>query len=225
MAMVQCKDVPLRSWAKMFTTGVGRSKMPLAKLLSEGNIKIPPETAIFNMTSAKNCPSLKLGLCQAFCDGKHICYAKKAEYSCYPNVLPYRMMQEEYWKNITANEFVVDFVLVNSLKAKPFTSLRFNESGDFTDQRCVDKAEKIASMLHRFGIRCYNYTSRKDLDFSRCRYLVVSGSNFTKKGISNIFKIIKNKKELPKGFGLCKGNCRVCKRCLMRNMKTCVIKH
>jgi len=223
--IVQCKDVPLRSWAKMFTVGIGRSKMPLSSLISEGNIKIPSSTAIFNMTSAKNCPSLKLGLCQAYCNGKHICYAKKAEREYRKNVLPYRMRQEEYWKNVTPNEFVVDFVLLNSLKVKPFSAIRLNEAGDFVSQKCVDKAEKIASMLHRFGIRCYCYTSRSDLNFSKCRYLVISGSNFKKDGVSNIFKIIGNKKELPKGYGICRGDCSVCKRCLLRNMKTCVIKH
>ena len=86
--MIQCKDVPLRSWALMFTNGLGKKKVKLGSLLSEGNIKIPSTTAIFNMTSAKDCPSLKLGLCKAFHNGKNICYAKKSETEWRKNVLP-----------------------------------------------------------------------------------------------------------------------------------------
>jgi len=223
--MIQCKDVPLRSWALMFSNGLGKKKVKLGSLLSAGNIKIPSSTAIFNMASAKDCPSLKLGLCKAFFNGKHICYAKKSETECRKNVLPYRRRQAAYWKDVTANEFVVEFILINSMKVKPFSHIRFNESGDFISQSCIDKAEKIARMLHRFGVKCYCYTSRSDLNFSKCRHLIVSGSNFKKSGISNIFKIIANKKDLTKGYKLCKGDCRDCNRCMLRNMKTCIIKH
>lgn len=223
--MIKCKDFPLRSWARMFSLGSGIKKMELSSFITEGNIKIPSTTAIFNMTSAKNCPSLKLGLCKAFHNGKHICYAKKPERSYRKAVLPFRLRQEKYWEKVTANEFVVDFIFINSLKVNPFSAIRFNESGDFVSQKCVYKAEKIASMLHRFGIKCYCYTSRSDLGFSKCRYLYVSGSGFTKKGISNIFQIINSKKDLPKGYGLCKGDCSVCKRCQMRNLKTGVVRH
>jgi hypothetical protein len=223
--MIQCKDIPLRTWASMFMLGVGKKKVRLGSLIGEGNLKIPSTTAIFNMTSAKDCPSLKLGLCKAFFNGKHICYAKKSENEMRKNVLPYRRRQEAYWREVTANEFVSEFILINSTKRNPFKYIRFNESGDFISQDCVDKAEKIANMLHRFGVKCYCYTSRSDLNFSKCRYLVVSGSNFKRSGISNIFKIIGNKKELTKGYKLCVGDCKVCNRCTLKNMKTCIVKH
>jgi hypothetical protein len=62
---------------------------PLYWLLGdEGNRKIPKSTAIFNMSSALNCPSKKLGLCKAASQGAK-CYARKAEI-LYPQVLPYR---------------------------------------------------------------------------------------------------------------------------------------
>jgi hypothetical protein len=223
--MLQSKDVPLRSWALMFMLGAGKGKVRLGSLISEGNIKVPSTTAIFNMTSAKDCPSLKLGLCKAYFSGKHICYAKKAENEMRKNVLPYRRRQEAYWREVSANEFVSEFILINSMKRNPFKYIRFNESGDFISQDCVDKAEKIAKMLHRFGIKCYCYTSRSDLNFSKCRYLVVSGSNFKRAGISNIFKIIGKESELKKGYKLCVGDCKVCNRCTFKNMKTCIVKH
>ena len=224
MSIIQCKNIPLKSFAILYTNGKGKSFCPLSNLISSGNIKIPSTTAIFNMSSATDCPSARLGLCKAKLQGAK-CYALKSEYSYRPNVLKYRKLQEKYWKNITSKEFVSQFILINSLKQKPFNLIRFNESGDFHSQECLNKAEEISMMLRRFGIRCYCYTSRNDLDFSKIKHLVVSGSGFIKKGISNEFKIIGKKEKIPKGYGICKGNCKICKRCTMRNLKTCIRKH
>jgi hypothetical protein len=198
--------------------------LPLKKLLgSEGNIKIPSSTAIFNMASAKNCPSRKLGICKAAEQGAK-CYAMKAE-ALYPQALPYRERQTKFWKSVSATEFVKQFLLINCGKKNSFTAVRFNESGDFHSQECVDKAEEIARILNLQGIKCYCYSSRHDLDFSKCKNLVVSGSNFTKKGVSNIFKIVKNIDEKPFGWAVCKGDCRICKLCLVRGQKVCIKKH
>jgi len=215
----------LSSYAKILTAGVGKDFCPLNKLISEGNIKLPSTTAIFNMSSAHDCPSLKLGLCKAYVDGKHVCYAKKAEYSHHPEVLPYRRRQEKFWLDITAEGFVSQFLLINALKVKPFTALRMNEAGDFHSQECVDKAEKIATLLKRYGVICYCYTSRSDLTYTNCKNLIVSGSGFVKDGINNLFTIIKKKEDKPKGFGICKGDCKVCSRCQKRGLNTAVILH
>ena len=201
--MIHSSLIPLKSFAKIFTFGRGKSYCYLNGLMTEtGNIKIPSTTAIFNMSSATDCPSQRLGLCKAAKAGVK-CYAKKAEYSYHPFVLPYRRRQESYWKSVRAHEFVSQFLLLNAIKEKPFTALRFNESGDFHSQACVDKAELIAMMLHRFGIRTYCYTSRSDLNFSKIRYLIISGSGFRKAGITNEFTIIFDVKDKPKGYGVC----------------------
>lgn len=218
-------NVSLRAYAKIFTYRHGKKMSSLNSLLShKGNLKIPPTTAIFNCGSATDCPSLKLGLCAAAEVGVK-CYAKKTEYEYHPFVLPYRRRQAEFWKETDANEFVCQFLMINSLKGKPFTSLRLNESGDFYSQDCVDKAEEISRLLSKFGIKVYCYTSRKDLTYEKCKNLIVSGSGFTKKGISNIFQIIKSIKDKPKGWAMCKGNCRICNMCLTRNRKICVLAH
>ena len=226
MPIIKCPCVPLRSWGKLFSFGNGLTKVvPLGSLLNhEGNIKVPRDTAIFNFSSATDCPSMKKGLCKALAQGCK-CYARKAEY-LYPYALPFRRRQEKLWKSITAEEFAAQFILVNALKQKPFTALRFSESGDFHTQNDVHKAERIAQILHRHGIRCYCYTSRSDLDYSKCRHLVISGSNFLKKGISNLFRIVKDvKTDRQKGESVCKMNCRICKLCQMRNMKIVVRSH
>ena len=224
MAIIKCKDVPLKSFALLFNAGLGRKHMELGSLLKDGNIKLPKTTAIFNLSSAHNCPSMKLGLCKALLQGAK-CYALKAENKMRKGVEPYRNRQEAFWHKVTAKEFVSQFILINSTKVIPYTAIRFNEAGDFHNQSCVNKAEEIALLLRRFGIRCYCYTSRSDLDYSKCRNLIVSGSGFVKAGITNEFKIIGKKDKVPKGYGLCVGNCKICRRCLIRNLKTAIRKH
>jgi hypothetical protein len=219
------KEVSLASYAKILTAGKGKSFCKLNGLLAEGNIKIPTTTAIFNMSSARECPSLKLGLCKAYVDGKHVCYAKKSEVASRPTVLPYRRRQEKYWLSVTADEFIAEFLLINALKVQPFTALRFNEAGDFHSQACVDKAERIATVLKRYGIVCYGYTSRSDLDYSKVKNMVISGSGFMKEGITNEFRIIKSKDEKPKGYGVCPMSCKKCKKCQKRGSKTVVKLH
>jgi len=222
------KPVLLKDFTRIITKGKGKRAIELDGLLSDGNVKLPSTTAIFNMGAATDCMSFKLGYCQAFCNGKHICYALKAERDYYPNVLPYRRRQMSYWFSHDAFEFVSEFLLVNEAKrfcGLPYDALRLNESGDFWTQDCVNKAEEIARMLKRFGIVTYCYTARKDLDFSNVRDLIISGSNFTKPGISNIFKMILKDEKKPKGFGECKMSCKVCNRCLKRGMKTIITQH
>jgi len=177
------------------------------------------------MGSAHDCPSKKLGLCQAVdMNGRSVCYAMKAERSFHPETLPFRRRQEKYWKKISAEQFVVDFLSMNALKVDPFTALRFNESGDFWSQECVDKAESIARMLKYYGVKVYCYTARKDLDFSKCRNIIIHGSNFMSDGLRGIFKMVYSLKDRPAGFGVCGMSCKVCQRCLI-GRKTVVVKH
>ena len=219
------KLTELQRFLKILTDGKGKRYARLCSLVQAGNYKLPKTMAIFNMGSATDCPSKRLGLCQAIVDGKNVCYAKKSENSSRPSVLPYRRKQEKYWKDTSATDFVAEFVLMNTLKSKPFNALRLNESGDFWSQECVDKAEKIARMLKGFGVKVYCYTARSDLDFSKCRDLIVSGSGFKKKGISNIFTMVETKEDRPKGYGICVGDCKICKRCMIKGRKTVVLKH
>ena len=127
------------------------------KHFSFGNKKLPKTTAIFNITSALECKSRKLGLCQLGKDTKK-CYALKAE-KCYPSVLPYRNRQTNLWDNMNAEEFVKNFMKEKG--RRKIDALRFNESGDFRGQRDVNKLIKIARLLQAEGIKVYCYTARK----------------------------------------------------------------
>jgi hypothetical protein len=219
----------LYSFLKMVAWYV-KPENQLKGLIQAGNLKIPKTTAIFNMSSATSCPSLKLGICSAVVDGKNHCYAMKSERSYRPNVEPYRNRQQTYWLTTKAEEFVFEFMLINSLKPKPFTKVRLNEAGDFHSQECIAKAERIAQLLHQYGIRVYCYTSRKDLDFTKTKFLVVNGSGFKKAGVQNEFSIVskevgKNPKLWPKGYAKCPMDCTICDRCSIKGKNTFVVQH
>ena len=203
----------------------GSDIIPLKSVLGiKGNMKIPNTTAIFNMSSAHDCPSKKLGLCKAEKAGAR-CYAIKSEVESRPFVQPYRERQRDFWLNTSAESFALQFLLINSLRRVTFNALRFNEAGDFHSQECVTKAEKIARILKPYGIVTYCYSSRCDLDYRLVTALRISGSGFKKEGIVNVFKIIDRKEDRPKGYGLCIGDCRKCNRCQKAGLKTCIIKH
>jgi hypothetical protein len=196
----------------------------LADLLTPGNLKLPKTTAIFNCSSATDCISMKMGLCAA-CKAGVKCYALKAETTKRPFVLPFRRRQQAYWERISAEAFSLHFLTLNAFKVIPFTKLRINESGDFYDQKALNKAERIANLLGKFKIKVYCYTSRSDLSFEGCKNLIVYGSGFIKPGIAGIFQIIKNKKDKPKQWSICGGNCRICNWCQIRGKRICILAH
>jgi hypothetical protein len=212
---------------KIVTFGKGKRSYKLHSLLSSGNTKLPRTTATFNITPAKLCPSLALGLCKAYSpDGKHVCYAMKSETGRTPEVYPYRLRQMKYWETVTAEDFVGQFLSINVLKEVPWTKLRFNEAGDFRGQACLDKAEKIATYLSRFGIRTYCYTHRSDLNFSNIKNLVVTGSNFKKDGVTSTFVMVEDVvKDRHKGWSVCGGSCKVCDRCSRKGQNIVVKRH
>ena len=196
------------------------------KLFGSGNNKLPVTTAILNMGPASTCPSKRLGFCQAISkSGKNCCYAKKFENDMFKGVLPHRQAQEKYWKSSTAEQIAIDFLTQNKLKVKKWRLLRLNESGDFWSQKCIEKADKLAGILKKIdGVKTYCYSSRQDLDFSGIKNLVVMGSNFKKPGIKGIFKMVHDIKDKPKGYGICRGNCKLCHRCI-RGEDTIIKRH
>lgn len=182
-------------------------------VFSIGNKKIGKDTLIFNMTPAKTCPARKV------CYVRDKCYALKAE-RLYPSVMPYRIRQRRYWRECTAINFVNRVKKIRKKKRRKIKYLRFNESGDFRNQKDVNKAIKIATLLKPLGITTYMYTARKDLDYSKRRSLVITGSNFM---VDNNFKIM-SEKELSKHKYKCKGNCRYCNLCKTKKRRVIGIK-
>ena len=181
-------------------------KNELSKLIKWGNAKIPKETAVFNLGKASDCPSRALGLCQC----PDICYAMNPERR-FPKVVPqYRDRQKAYWLSHSADEFLRDFKDILTRKRNKYNALRFDESGDFWSQECVNKMAKIAKFLKPFGITTYCYTSRSDLDFSDCKYLHIMGSGFN---VHGQFKVISSISDHDPKKPLCCGDCHKCNLC------------
>jgi len=147
----------------------------LTKLVSIGNHKIAKNTAIFNLSSANNCP------CKDYCSfgisGK--CYALKAE-RMYPSVLPYRERQHDYWEKNTIAKIIDDFVAF--FKSHPkLQYLRLNEAGDAKRYSDFLKMDLIAcALLKECGVKTYTYThNRQELLtyihlFDSVKYLVIN---------------------------------------------------
>lgn len=178
--------------------------------LKFGNHKIGDDTGIFNMGTAKECPSKKLGLCDAINNGVK-CYAEKAE-DQYPHSVPAaRKRQEIFWKKASALEIIeyLNKKIVNRRKKTNY--IRFNESGDFWSQEDIEKLSIVADFFAVKGITTYGYSARSDLDFTNAKFLV-KGSNHDK-GNNGKTIIIGKKDNVPKGFIECPADCRKCNLC------------
>lgn len=178
--------------------------------LKFGNHKLGDDTAIFNMGTAKECPSRTLGLCTAVNNGIK-CYAEKAE-DQYPNTVPAaRKRQEIYWKKATALEIIEYLNKKIERRRKPTKYLRFNESGDFWCQEDIEKMSQIAEFMKLKGITTYGYTARSDLDFSRASFLIKGSDN--DKGNNGRTTIIGRGDAVPDGYLECPGSCKRCNLC------------
>jgi hypothetical protein len=173
--------------------------------ISNENKKIGKDTLIINITSATDCPSKRLGLCNI--EGNK-CYALKAE-RLYPQVLPYRRAQERIWSYHTAQAIGDELVrIAKRRKRTPIRYIRFSEAGDFRNQIDVEKMKRVAQIVGQEGIVVYGYTARHDLYFNDLPpNMAINGSGFM---VSNMFTAVKSVLEEEI---VCPGNCRTCELC------------
>lgn len=186
--------------------------------LTFGNHKLTDDIAIFNMGTATDCPSKKLGLCKTIKQGVS-CYAKKAEVLYGKNVINHRLAQEAEWRLSKANDILFKISKRIQARRKPTNYLRYNESGDFHDQSDIDKLSIVASGLkYDFNITTYGYSARSDLDYSRVTFIIKGSGWYNQYTIGTT--IVLNKTEpVPEGFHECPGtykggcgaNCNLCK--------------
>ena len=180
------------------------------KLMKIGNSKFDGklkkkknDTIIFNMGSATDCPSKRLGLCQL--DNCRNCYAYMAELR-FPKTLDYRRRQEAMWK--TTSAFVLAMAIAQRSHNKKIKFVRFNESGDLWDQDCVTKLCDIARMLP--DLTFFGYTARKDLDYeARPDNLRVNGSGWSRGKMNKFIAVPEASGNNP----LCFSDCSVCNLC------------
>ena len=138
-------------------------EIPQKLVYSQGNKKLGTDTIIFNMGSATDCPSLKLGMCQV-CKDKNLCYAFKAERQYTgdaTNIKRSRDVQAQQWKTFSTEKMIKE-ILTLAKKHKGVRYLRVNESGDFYGAEDVAKISQIADGV-KGVVKVYMYTARKDL--------------------------------------------------------------
>jgi len=170
---------------------------------SVGNRKLGKDTLILNMTSATDCVSKRLGLCQLASCKK--CYAYRAEV-LFPNVLAFRRKQAQCWRQSKAKTIAMDILDTVRRKQSPIKFVRFSESGDFRSQADISKLAEIASMLPHLSF--FGYTARKDLDFGGVpSNMAVNGSGFM---IHNQFRAVN---KFSGDYIQCYANCRECNIC------------
>lgn len=180
------------------------------KLVKFGNHKIGKDTLIFNMCTSKECPSRKKGLCIPVKKGIK-CYAEKAE-DQYPGTVPaYRLRQKEYWNSTPWNTIVKDIRAVIKRRRNKTRYFRFNEAGDFTSQRAINKLSKVAEGIRDLDVITYGNSARADLDFSNAKFLV-KGSGHDK-GNNGRSEVIRKDEPMPRGYVECPADCSKCNIC------------
>lgn len=190
-------------------------------LFSFGNKKLPKFIGIYNMTPARDCRANELGMCQAYVDGKCVCYAMQPEKQ-YPAVLPYRERQAAFWDYCVRECDINGFIeaMEEERKLSNIKYLRLNEAGDFRHQADVDFAILLADTLFEVhNIQVYLYTARHDLDYTRARDmgLRVIGSGFWKEGMSGTFSFAADDSMIYDDALVCPGDCTKC--CICRDLK------
>jgi len=207
------KQQKLNKALQNITNKVLKLKSEDKLVVSNGNSKIGDTTLIINMGTATECPSAALGMCNAVKQGAK-CYALKAE-QLYKHRAPYsRQRQFSYWRNTTATNITKDLIKkISSRNGRPIKYIRFNEAGDFWDQRDVKKLSTIAKKLKNFNIVVYGYTARRDLDFSDVHFLVKGSGH--KKGNNGETTIINKNDDIPEGYRECPGSCKTCNLCMV----------
>lgn len=137
-------------------------------VFSYGNKKLPRNTMIFNLTTAMNCPSK---LCKFF----DTCYAKAGDNK---NINPALsgLRNQFMLKYITIKELLKLIEMYIEYAPMRIKRIRLSESGDFSTQKQVDVAKKLAAHLKKkYNIDTVVYTAQL-FDFSG-NELIVNASN------------------------------------------------
>ena len=138
-------------------------------LFSIGNSKLSDDTLIINFTSALQCPSVTV--CPV---SQMACYAVAGEVRL-PNVRKKNLMIQNMWVRALKNDslgevFGIAQMYIDILKKtkKPIRYIRFNEAGDFINQKILDSAALFAyEMKKMYGVSTMAYTSNNRLDFTK----------------------------------------------------------
>ena len=137
-------------------------------LFSIGNQKLSPDTLIINFTSAFGCPSAVM--CPM---GQASCYAVAGENRLSgtrnKNVKVHKLLARCNAQNKLDGFFNIAILYLDLFKnnKSPIKWIRFNEAGDFPNQKVLDKTTEFARKAEaEYGVKSMAYTARGDLDYS-----------------------------------------------------------
>ena len=191
------------------------------KVFSYGNKKLPASTMIFNLTTAKNCPS-------KLCKVAQYCYAKKGE-NRFIEVFLRNLRNKIMLENISLKDFLKLLELYIEYAPMRIKNIRLSEEGDFMKIEHVKIANDIAGHIKaKYGITTTIYTA-KPYDFGPFKNLIVNASLPQIKNPTRYFfaKPEKTLKELGVNFNgkgiqyndkvghyfICPCECRLCGFC------------
>lgn len=191
------------------------------KIFSYGNKKLPASTMIFNLTTAKNCPSKMCAVAQ-------YCYAKKGENRFIDTFLR-NLRNKIMLENISLKDFLKLLELYIEYAPMKIKNIRISEEGDFISLDYVKIADAIAGHIKaKYGIKTTIYTA-KPYDFAPFKNLIVNASipqtknptryffartenNLKELGINLNGKGIQHNEKVGNYF-VCPCECRLCGFC------------
>ena len=135
-------------------------------LFAIGNQKLSDDTLIINFTSALGCPSMND--CPM---SQEVCYAVAAENRLKDvrrkNIIVQNLVTHARRNNMIDGLFdIAELYVIEALKTKkPIKYIRYNEVGDFPNQKLLVKtAEFSKKMRDKYGIMSMAYTAKKGLN-------------------------------------------------------------
>ena len=178
----------------------------------KGNRKLPDTIGIFNLPQRSTCPGAT-----PWC--KQYCYAKKAERQ-YKQTRPYRELNYK----LSLQDNFVDMIN-KELKTCGKKFIRIHESGDFYNQKYLDKWVSIVKANPNISFTFYT-KSFAFLNFNkmkRCKNVIAFASLDPTTPKDQLKKAKHWKKAfilgayVPKNTFVCSGSCKSCDHCYVQS--------
>ena len=152
------------------------------KSFSFGNMKVPEDVMIINLTSAWNCPTTA-----DECPFKGVCYARKEEGGPMANLQLRNLRNQHIYKYLTTKEILK--LIETYIEQAPvrIRYIRISEDGDFPDQDTLNFCDKLAGHIKaKYGIQTAAYTHRQ-LDYSGVKNIIINASDYRIKDATRYF--------------------------------------
>ena len=193
---------------------------------------------ILNFESGLFCSEERLGYCQLDNPSEE-CYAKVRERQYWQ---PWELAekQREVWRDLDADTIADLFIkslsrgerLYRAVSPLGFLKIRQGERGGlFGGQALLEKADYVLGCIIRFAAangvkaKAQLFTSRPDLDISRLQWLTVRKSGLAGPRYHGRAVMYYSRADVPKGYILCKEDCRICAACHIRGRDIALIYH